>query len=94
MYTLIYMNGHFNRPENLESFIMSNAGKPPLLRIDCMTPFKGSEQDFIHSVCHYLNSINQRYEVSCNTIQNVITEKRGGQSFVNFLTIQIAITER
>lgn len=94
MYTLIYMDGHFNRPETLGTYILANAGKSPLLRVDCLTPFKGSEQDFVHDVCHYLSSVNPHYEVSCNTTQNVSTEKKDGQSFVNFLAMQIAITER
>ena len=94
MYTLIYMDGHFNRPETLESFILSNAGASPLLRIDCLTPYKGSEQDFIHDVCKYLSSITPHYMVSYNMTQNVSTEERDGQPFVNFLVIQILITER
>lgn len=95
MYTLIYMDGHFNRPETLESYILSNAGgDPALLRIDCLTPFKGSEQDFIHDVCHYLSSVNPHYEVSYDTTQNVRTEESDGQLFVHFLVIQVLISER
>lgn len=94
MYTLIYMDGHFNRPENLESFIMSNVGDYPLLRIDCLTPFKGSKQDIIHDICKYLDRIVPQYEVSYNTTQNVSTEDKNGQSLVHFLVIQIHITER
>ena len=95
MYTLIYMDGHFNRPETLESYILSNAGgDSALLRIDCLTPFKGSEQDFIHDVCHYLSSVNPHYEVSYDTTQNVRTEESDGQLFVHFLVIQVLISER
>lgn len=94
MYTLIYMDGHFNGPENLESFIMSNVREYPLLRIDCLTPFKGSKQDIIHDVCKYLGCIIPQYEVSYSTTQNVSIEDKNGQLLVHFLTIQISQTER
>jgi hypothetical protein len=45
MFTLIYINGNFNRPETLQSFLQSNIGKSPMLQVDCVSPYKGTDQD-------------------------------------------------
>jgi len=75
----------------LEFFIQSNMGKNPLLRIDCLTPYKGSEQDIIKDVCCFLSNICSDIDVNYNVTQNVSTEEKDGYSFVNFLVIQLNI---
>jgi hypothetical protein len=66
MFTLIYFNGAFNRPDTLLPFLESNVGKDPLMQIDCVTPYHGSEQDLINEVCEYLNGMDPHIEVSYN----------------------------
>lgn len=91
MYTLVYYNNHFNRPDTLECFIQSNVQHFPLLRIDCLTPYKGSEKDFIHNICEYLGRICPDYEVKYNETQNASIEDKEGALFVHFIVIQLQI---
>jgi len=92
MYTLIYLNGQFNKPDTLESFIRTNIGQSPSLRVDCLTPYRGTEHDIINDVCRYLNGIYKQLEVSYCTTQNVSTKVKEGFDYVDFLVIQIRIS--
>jgi len=94
MYTLVYINGHLNRPDTLSSFLNLNIGESPLLRVDCVTPFKGTEQELIKEVCTYLNRIDPHVEVNYNITQNVSTETNVAGNWVHFLVMQINISER
>ena len=93
MYTLIYLNGQFNKPDTLEAYLRSNIGQSPLLRIDCLTSYRGHECDIINDVCRYLNGINHQLEVAYCATQNVSTEVKEGYDFVNFLVMQIKVSE-
>lgn len=92
MYTLVYFNGQFNKPDTLESYIRTNVGQSPLLRVDCLTPYCGTERDIIKDVCDFLNGIYNQLDVSYCTTQNVSTEVKGGFNYVVFLVIQIRIS--
>ncbi len=94
MYTLIYLNGHFNKPDTLVSFLQSNVGQSPLLRVDCVTPYQGTEKEITNDVCDYLNKICHDLNVIYTITQNVSTEKKNGKTFVIFLVIQIHILEK
>ena len=88
MFTLIYNNGQFNRPDTLLPFLQSNVGEYPLLRVDCITPYKGTVDEFISDVCKYLSSVAPEYDVTYNITQNSSTE---GDS-VTYLVIQIHVS--
>lgn len=92
MYTLIYINDQFNKPDTLVSYLRSNVGQSPLLRVDCLTPYRGTESDIINDVCDYLSRIDQQLEVSYCVTQNVSTENKDGLNLVDFLVIQIRIS--
>ena len=89
MFTLIYNNGQFNRPDTLVPFLQSNIGKCPLLRVDCITPYKGKEADLVRDVCEYLSKVAPTIMVTYNMTQNASTESNSNGFFVNYLVIQI-----
>lgn len=91
MFTLIYLNGEFNRPDTLVSFLQANVGKSPLLQVDCITPFPGTTDDLIKEVCNYLNKIDYGIEVIYNVTQNCSVEQNTEGFFVKYLVIQISI---
>jgi len=39
MFTLIYHNGQFNRPDTLLPFLQANVGMSPLIQVDCIMPY-------------------------------------------------------
>ena len=94
MFTLVYINGNFNRPETLPTFLQSNIGKSSLLQVDCVTPYKGTEQELIYRVCEHLNSIDPYIEVTYKSTQNVSIEMVKSVHHVNFMVIQININQR
>ena len=91
MFTLIYLNGNFNRPEDLRPFLETNIGKSPLLRIDCITPYKGTEKELIESVCNYLNSIVNGITVSYNCTQNASSESTNKGVIMHYIVIKINV---
>lgn len=93
MFTLIYFNGKFNRPETLLPFLQSNMGESPLLQIDCVTPYKGSEKDLIRDVLKYFEEITKNIVVSYNTTLNSSTESSTGGVYVTYLVIQINVSD-
>ena len=94
MFTLIYLKGQFNRPETLRAFLQSNIGQCTLLRVDCVSPYCGTEDEIIKDVCEYLNGINPDIEVAFNLTQNVSTEDTQTNHLVHFLVIQINVSHR
>ena len=91
MFTLIYFNGAFNRPDTLLPFLESNVGKDPLMQIDCVTPYHGTEQDLINEVCEYLNGMNPHIEVSYNVTISMNLEKSIDGTNVNYLALQLQV---
>lgn len=93
MFTLVYLNGHFNRPDSLLPFLRGNIGQSPLLKIDCITPYEGTADEFANEVCKFLSQIDPEIEVTYNLIQNVTTESKGDRRIVTFLVTQIYCRE-
>lgn len=91
MYTLVYIKNQFNRPDTLSNFLEANIGESPLLRIDCISPYQGTEQELIMGVCDYLSSINPRIKVTHCKTQNISVENTKDGGLVNFLVMQIQI---
>lgn len=91
MFTLIYNNGELNRPSTMSGFVLENVGESPLLQIDCVTPFKGTERELIQKVCEHLSSIAPDLEVIYNVTQNSSTEQRPEGLFVKYLVIRVDI---
>ena len=55
MFTLIYHNGQFNRPDTLLPFLHANVGMSPLIQVDCIMPYKGIAGQLTDDVCEYLS---------------------------------------
>lgn len=94
MFTLIYHNGQFNRPDTLVPFLESNLGNSPLLQIDCVTPYHGTTQDLTKEVCGHLSKNAPNVEVTYNITQNSSTESNTEGCFVIYLVIQVNIKEK
>lgn len=93
MFTIVYLNGNLNRPVTLSSFLNSNQGKITMLRVDCVTPYKGKEQDLIKEVCEHLESVDPQIEVSYQMTQNVSAEVTRTKQLVHFIVMQIHISK-
>ena len=93
MFTLIYNNGQLNRPDTLPSFIQANVGKWPLIQIDCVTPYRGTEKDLVKAVCKHLSHIDSQIEVTYNMTQNCSTGEDKDGLYVSFLVVQIHESE-
>lgn len=91
MFTLIYNNGQFNRPDTLVAFLQSNVGEFPLLQVDCITPFPGSKDDLEKTVCEYLSKMVSDIEVTPNVTQFPSTESNEKGDFVNYLALQVYV---
>ena len=91
---LIYYKGKFNRPDTLVPFLESNVGKEPLIQIDCVTPYQGTEQDLIKELCEYLNWINSQIEVSYNVTMSTNSEISNNGTKVNYLAVQLLINSK
>lgn len=94
MFTLIFFQGKFNRPDTLVPFLESNVGKDSLMQIDCVTPYQGTEQDLIKELCEYLNGINSQIEVSCNVTMSTNSETTEVGTKINYLAIQLQVSQR
>lgn len=94
MFTLVYIQNCFNRPDTLTSFLQSNVGKSPLLQIDCISPYKGTEQELVRDACNYLNTIDPQIEVTFNMTQNISSEEKKGNRLVHFIVMQINVTQK
>jgi hypothetical protein len=94
MFTLVYIKNQFNRPENLLPFLKANVGESTLIRVDCITPFQGSEDDIVNEVCRYLNTIDSGLNVSCESIQNSSNDNNETKQQVHFLVMQVKISQK
>ena len=94
MFTLIYLNGKFNRPDTLSQFLRSNAGESPFIQIDCITPFPGTKDELIRSVCEYLSKIDPEIQVTHNVAVDSRTESDPQGGLVNYLAMQIYVKEK
>ena len=88
MFTLIYFQGKFNRPDTLVTFLESNVGKDSLMQIDCVTPYNGTEHDLIKELCEYLNVINSQIEVIYNVTMSENSESSINGTTVSYLAVQ------
>jgi len=94
MFTLIYFQRKFNRPDTLLPFLENNVGKNPIMQIDCVTPYLGTEQDLIKELCEYLNGINSQIEVSYNVTMSTNSEISNNGTKVNYLAVQLLINSK
>jgi hypothetical protein len=94
MFTLVYINGNFNRPETLSAFLQSNVGKTVMLQVDCVTPYKGTEQELVTAVCGHLNEIDSQIEVKYEGIQNISMENLMSKKQVHFIVMQVQVNSR
>lgn len=94
MFTLIYFQGKFNRPDTLLPFLENNVGKDTLLQIDCVTPYQGTEQDLIEEVCDYLNNIVPQIEVNYTVTISKNSETNEVGTKINYLAIQLRVSQR
>ena len=92
MYTLIYYNGQFNRPDTLLPFLESNVGETPFLQIDCVTPYQGTVEGLIQEACHYLNGIDSHIAVNHQEILSKSTDTCAGKTIVKYLSIQLQVS--
>ena len=94
MFTLIYYQGKFNRPDTLVPFIEGSIGKDPLMQIDCVTPYQGTEHDLIAEVCDYLNKIDPQIEVNYNVTMSKNSESSNSGTKVNYLAVQLLVRSK
>lgn len=94
MYTLIYHNGHFNRPDTLLPFLQANVGKSPQIQIDCIMPYMGTAGQLMDEVCAYLSKVDPQIEVWPNVILNRSTESTATGQMVSFLVMQIDVRSK
>ena len=91
MFTLIYHNGEFNRPETLVAFLQGNVGRSPQIQIDCIMPYNGSAGQLADAVCAYLSKIDHQIEVLPNVIQTRYSENTEGGQVVSYLVMFIDV---
>lgn len=94
MFTLIYHNGQFNRPDTLLPFLQANVGMNPLIQIDCILPYKGTSGQLMDDVCEYLSKHDPSIEVIPNIIQNCSTAVAENGQVVSYLVIQVHVGNR
>lgn len=94
MFTLIYYQGKFNRPDTLLPYLESNLEKSPIMQIDCVTPYNGTEQDLINDLCEYLNGIAPQIEVNYNVTMSKNSETSKGGTKINYLAVQLLVNQK
>lgn len=94
MFTLIYFQGKFNRPNTLVPFLESHVGMNPIVQIDCVTPYQGTEQDLIKDLCDYLNGINSQIEVIYNVTMSKNSETSNEGTKINYLAVQLQVNSK
>lgn len=94
MFTLVYIQNRFNRPDTLTTFLQSNIGQSTLLQIDCISPYRGTEQELVCEVCKFLNGIDLQIEVKYCSTRNVSSIVSDKENMVHFIVIQILITQK
>ena len=94
MYTLIYHNGQFNRPDTLLPFLQANVGKSPQIQIDCIMPYYGTAGQLEDEVCAYLSKLDPQIEVLPNMILNRSSERTETGEVVSYLVMYIDVRNR
>ena len=94
MFTLIYFQGKFNRPNTLVPFLESHVGMNPIVQIDCVTPYLGTEQALIKDLCDYLNGINSQIEVIYNVTMSKNSETSNEGTKINYLAVQLQVNSK
>lgn len=94
MFTLIYHNGQFNRPDTLLPFLQANVGMSPLIQIDCIMPYKGTAGQLMDVVCEYLSKQDPSIQVIPNIIQNRSAAVSENGQMVSYLVIQVHVMNR
>lgn len=94
MFTLIYHNAQFNRPNTLLPFLRANVGMSPLIQIDCIMPYNGTAGQLMDEVCAYLSKQDPQIVVWPNLILNRSTESSATGQCVSFLVIQIDVRNK
>ena len=74
MFTLIYHNGQFKRPDTLLPFLQTSVAQSPQIQIDCIMPYMGTAGQLMDEVCAYLSKPDPQIEVWPNVILNRSTE--------------------
>ena len=91
MYTLIYHNGQFNRPDTLLPFLRANVGQSPQIQIDCIMPYVGTAGQLGGAVCAYLSKLDPEIEVVPNMIINLSSESIEKGQVVSYLVMCIDV---
>ena len=94
MYTLIYNNGQFNRPDTLLSFLQANVGQSSQIQIDCIMPYNGTAEQLEDAVCIYLSKLDPKIEVLSNLILNCSSESTEVGQVVSYLVLSIDVRNR
>ena len=94
MFTLIYFQGTFNRPDTLVPFLESHVGMNPIIQIDCVTPYQDTEQDLIKDLCDYLNGIDPQIEVLYNVTMSKNSETSNEVTKINYLAVQLQVNSK
>lgn len=94
MFTLIYHNGQFNRPDTLVPFLQVNVGKSPQIQIDCIMPYNGTAGQLEDAVCAYLSKLEPQIEVLPNMILNRSSESTETGDVVSYLVLYIDVRSR
>ena len=94
MFTLIYFQGKFNRPNTLVPFLESHVGMNPIVQIDCVTPYQGTEQDLIKDLCEYLNGMDSQIEVLYNVTMSKNSETSNEGTKINYLAVQLQVNSK
>ena len=94
MYTLIYNNGQFNRPDTLLPFLQANVGQSPQIQIDCIRPYNGTAEQLEDAVCIYLSKLDPKIEVLSNLILNCSSESTEVGQVVSYLVLSIDVRNR
>jgi hypothetical protein len=94
MYTLIYHNGQFNRPDTLLPFLQANVGKSPQIQIDCIMPYNGTAGQLEDAVCAYLNNMDPQIEVLPNMILNRSSHSTETGNVVSYVVLYIDVRNK
>ena len=94
MYTLIYNNGEFNRPDTLRSFLRANVGMSTQIQIDCIMPYEGTAGQLMEAVCAYLSKVDRQIVVMPGALINSSTDQTSTGPIVSFLVMQIDVRSK
>jgi hypothetical protein len=72
-------------------FLESNVGMEPLVQIDCVTPYLGTEQDLVKDLCEYLNGIDSQVKVNYNVTISINSESSNVGIKINYLAVQLLV---